>query len=81
MEKTELYEWALKGVIAEMKEVEADIKYGNLLIKSIDSGKAKTSLTKLQAINVVAEKISKLEELSKTEHTIKWVLATLEESK
>ena len=81
MEKTELYEWALKGVIAEMKELESDIQYGELLIKSIERGNAKTSINRNQAISVVSEKIEKLNQLSKTEHTIKWVLATLEESK
>lgn len=81
MEKAELYEWALKGVISEMKELESDIQYGELLIKSIDRGNAKTSINRNQAVSVVSEKIEKLKQLSKTEHTIKWVLATLEESK
>ena len=79
MEKSELYEWALKGVIAEMKKLEDDIQYGQLLIKSIDRSNAKTSINRQQAVSIVNEKIEKLNQLSKTEHTFKWVLATLEQ--
>ena len=75
MRHEELIKWAVKGIEAEMEELEKDVFKGVKLLKDIDEGKPiKSPKNRFEIAEIVSQKRQQMEELSKVRAELQWEL-------
>ena len=80
MKKQEILEFAIKGIAAEIDELEKSIYQGRRLLNEIENGKQpKTKLSAEQIKNIIRQKQSEIDELSKKQFDLRWKLNVEEE--
>lgn len=73
MTDKQIYKYALKGIAAEIEQLEKDIKQGYKFIKQIDNGeKVKTPKTKYEILDIITEKEAEMKKLEKEKFAISW---------
>lgn len=73
MTTKEILQYAIKGIAAEIQELEKDIKQGYKYIEQIDNDeKVKTPKTKYEILDIVKEKEEQMKNLEKEKFAIKW---------
>lgn len=73
MTAKEILKYAVKGITAEMQEIEKEIKEGYKYIKQIDDGEQiKIKLNKYEILDIIAEKEDQMKRLEKERFAIKW---------
>lgn len=73
MNKKQIYQYALKGMQAEIEQLEKDIKQGYKLIAQIDNGeKVNTKKTKFEILDIIQEKDEKMKKLEKAKFDLSW---------
>jgi hypothetical protein len=73
MEKKELINWAIKGINAEIEELDASIRKGNEYLLKLYRGepvKTKKSVTEIREI--IREKKDEMEKLERAKFELKW---------
>lgn len=76
LSQKEIYDYALKGISAEIERLERDIRQGYRYIEQIDKGeKVTTPKTKLEIIEICRKKKAEIERLDKEKSDIKWYMA------
>ena len=81
LNQKQIYEYALKGLAAEIEKIDKDIKQGYEFIKQIDKGeKVKTPKTRQEILNIVNEKTAEMEKLEKELFSIKWQIGLNDEN-
>lgn len=75
-----ILEYAIKGINAEIAELEKVINQGNQYLKQIENGeKPKTTKTPYEINVIIRKKKAEIEKLANDKDAIKWQLAELEE--
>lgn len=78
MTEKQIYEYALKGITADIEQLDKDIRQGYKYIEQIDKGeKVKTPKTKQEILDIIKAKKQEMENLEKEKFNIKWHLADL----
>lgn len=74
MTNEKLVAYAIKGINAEIEELEKAVKKGRQYIAAIDNGeeKIKTTKTKFELREIVQEKQNEIEELTKYKAQLLW---------
>lgn len=73
MTDKQILEYAMKGILAEIHELEKDIRRGYKLIEQIDNGgKVKTTKSKQEILDIIKEKKKRVEYLDKEKFNISW---------
>lgn len=81
LNQKQIYEYALKGLVAEIEKIDKDIKQGYEFIRQIDKGeKAKTPKTRQEILNIVNAKTAEMEKLKKELFSIKWQIGLNDEN-
>lgn len=79
MRKQELINYAIKGVMAEIRELEKDVRKGYKFLEDMNNGvPVKTPLNQYEIKEVIAKKKAEIEELDKKRNDLKWELAMIE---
>lgn len=74
-----ILEYAVKGLTAEIEELEKTVRQGYALVKQIDNGeKVKTPKTKYEILEICREKNAKIERLDKERFELRWELSELQ---
>lgn len=69
----EIFKFALKGITAEIENLEKDVKQGYKYIEQIDNGeKVPIKKTKYEILDIIAEKEKEMKKLEKEKFVIKW---------
>lgn len=69
----DIYEWAIKGLTAEIQELEKTVKQGRRYIEQIERGeKVKTPKTPQEIKAIINEKQAEIEKLEKLKFSLKW---------
>lgn len=80
MKKQEILEFAIKGIAAEIDELEKSIYQGRRFLNEIENGKQpKTKLSAEEIKNIIRQKQSEIDELSKKQFDLRWQLNVEEE--
>lgn len=80
MEKYELLQWAVKGIRAEIDDLEKQINKGNKYLTMIENGeKSPTKLSADEIKKVISEKKDEIERLDRKRFNIQWEISELEE--
>ena len=67
--------YAIKGIAAEIEQLEKDIKQGYKFIEQIDNGeKVKTPKTKQEILQIIDAKDEEMKNLEKEKFALKWQL-------
>jgi len=75
-----ILEYAIKGINAEIDEIEKTIHQGQQFLKQYENGeKPKTTKTQYEIHVIIRKKKAEIEKLVKDKDDIKWQLAELEE--
>lgn len=75
MKKQEILEFAIKGIAAEIDELEKSIYQGRRFLNEIENGKQpKTKLSAEEIKNIIRQKQSEIDELSKKQFDLRWQL-------
>lgn len=75
MNTTELMKWAVKGLSAEIDELEKAVNQGKrYLLEYEKGGKPKTPKTPDEIREIIAEKKAEIEKLDKMKFDLKWEL-------
>lgn len=73
MTAKEILQYAVKGINAEIEQLEKDIKQGYKFIEQIDNGeKVKTPKSKYEILEIIAEKDEQMKKLEKEKFAISW---------
>ena len=73
MTAKEILQYAVKGIAAEIEQLEKEVKQGYKFIEQIDNGeKVKTPKTKFEILAIVEEKKEKMQKLEKEKFAIGW---------
>lgn len=73
MTEKEILQYAIKGITAEIEQLEKDIKQGYKYIEQIDKGeKVKTPKTKQEILEIIAVKDAEMKRLEKEKFNISW---------
>ncbi len=73
MTDKKILQYAIKGIAAEIEQLEKDIKQGYKYIEQIDKGqKVKTPKTKQEILEIIAEKDAEMKKLEKEKFNISW---------
>ena len=73
MTAKEILQYALKGIAAEIEQLEKEVKQGYKLVEQIDNGeKVKTPKTKFEILDIISEKKEKMQKLEKEKFAISW---------
>lgn len=76
LEQKQILEYAIKGIAAEIDELEKAVRQGYDLVKKIDNGeKVKTPKTKFEILDIIREKKAEIERLDKERFDLKWELS------
>lgn len=79
---TQILEYAVKGINAEIEQLEKEVKQGYKLIEQIENGeKVKTPKTKYEISAICRKKKEQIEKLDKERFELSFELAELEEKK
>lgn len=75
MNKTELMKWAVKGLAAEIDELEKTINKGNRYLAEYENGGSpKTPKTPEEIKAIIREKKAEIEKLDKMKFDLNWEL-------
>lgn len=79
----QILEYAVKGITAEIDDLEKTVRKGYDLVRQIDNGeKAKTTISRYEILEICREKNAKIERLDKERFELRWEISELnEESK
>ncbi len=73
MTEKQILTYAIKGIAAEIEQLEKDIKQGYKFIEQIENGeKVKTPKTKFEILEIITEKDKKMKELEKEKFALSW---------
>ncbi len=73
MTEKEILKYAVKGIAAEIEQLEKEIKQGYKFIEQIDNGeKVKTPKTKSEILEIITEKDAQMKKLEKEKFSISW---------
>lgn len=73
LNQKQILQYAVKGLAAEIEQLDKDIKQGYKFIEQIDNGeKVKTPKTKFEIQKIIAEKDEQMKKLEKEKFEIKW---------
>lgn len=79
---TQILEYAVKGINAEIEQLEKDVKQGYKFIEQIENGeKVKTPKTKYEIYAICRKKKEQIEKLNKERFELSFELSELEEKK
>lgn len=77
MTDKKVLEYAIKGIVKEIDDLEKTINQGKQYLKQYENGeKPKTPKTPFEIEKIIQEKKEKIEELVKFKDDLKWQLAT-----
>lgn len=77
MNEKQLYEWAIKGLKAEIDELERDISKGKRFLADYENGlKPKTTKTQYEIHAIIRQKKAEIEKLDKERFNLEWKLNT-----
>lgn len=80
MLNAQILEYAIKGINAEIDELEKVIHQGNKFLKQYENGeKPKTEKTQYEIHVIIRKKKDEIEKLAKFKDDLKWQLAEIEE--
>lgn len=80
MEKYELLQWAVKGIRAEIDDLEKQIRQGKQYLTMLESGeKSPTKLSADEIKKVISDKKDEIEQLDRKRFEIQWEISELEE--
>ncbi len=73
MTAKEILQYAVKGIAAEIEQLDKDVKQGYKYIEQIENGeKVKTPKTKFEILAIITEKKEKIAKLEKEKFDITW---------
>ena len=76
-----ILEYAVKGLTAEIEQLERDIRKGYALIKQIDNGeKVNTPKSRYEILEICRSKNAEIEKLDKDRSNLRWELSELKEN-
>lgn len=72
----QIIEYAVKGITAEIEELEKTIRKGYALVKQIDNGeKVKSSKSRYEILEICREKKSEIERLDRERFELRFALS------
>lgn len=73
MTEKEILQYAIKGITAEIEELEKSVRKGYELVKQIEQGqKVKTPKTKQEILEICHAKKAEIEKLDKERFDLRW---------
>lgn len=79
MNYKQILEYAVKGITAEIDDLEKTVRQGYALVKQIDNGeKVKSPKTRYEILEICREKNAKIERLDKERFDLRWELSELD---
>lgn len=79
MEKQELLQWAVKGIRAEIDELEKGVNRGKRLLLDFEKGiTPKTPKTPQEIKDIIADKKAEIESLDKKRFELEWALTEMQ---
>lgn len=76
LDQKQIFEYAVKGIAAEITELEKTVRQGYDLVKKIENGETvKTPKTKHEILDIIREKKAEIERLDKERFDLKWELS------
>ena len=73
LSEKKILEYAVKGIAAEISELEKQVEKGYELVKKIDNGeKVNTPKSKYEILEICREKKAEIEKLDKEKFAISW---------
>lgn len=79
MKDYEVYKWAVKGLRAEIDELEKQVNKGKQYLAEYEKGgKPKTPKTPQEIREIIQEKKAKIEELDKKRFDLEWKISELQ---
>lgn len=80
LDQKQILEYAVKGITAEISELEKAVRHGYDLVKKIENGeKVKTPKTEYEILDICRDKKANIEKLEQMKNELKWQLSELEE--
>ena len=80
MKKEELFEYAIKGISADIDKLEKSVREGERFLIEIANGKQpKTKLSAEEIKQIIRQKRNEIEELSKKHFDLRWELSVGED--
>lgn len=80
LNQKQVLEYAIKGINADIDELEKSINQGNKFLQQLENGeKPKTPKTAFEIKQVIQEKKSEIEKLAKLKDDMKWALTENEQ--
>ena len=76
----QILEYAIKGITAEIEELEKSVRKGYDLVKQIESGeKVKSPKTKYEILEICHDKKAEIEKLDKERFELHWQLSEMQD--
>lgn len=73
LNQKQILQYAIKGITAEIEELEKSVRKGSSLIEKIEKGEqVNTKATKYEILEKVEAKIAKIEKLDKERFELNW---------